>query len=94
MLALDFVQAIAQHRQEIFVGRDDRTIEFELNHRLRFTDRIDLSGKIGILQRRFGDVGGEFHDLEGLAVVIENRVVGCLNPDLLAALADALVFAA
>ena len=40
-----------------------------------------------------GDVGGVFHDLERLAVEVEDRVVGGLDPDLPAALADALVFA-
>jgi hypothetical protein len=39
-----------------------------------------------------GGVGGVFHDLVRLAVQIEDRVVGCLNPDILATLADALVF--
>ena len=33
-----------------------------------------------------------FDDLEGLAVEVEDRVVGGLDPDFLAALADALVF--
>ena len=38
-----------------------------------------------------GDVGGELDDLERLAVEVEDRVVGGLDPDLLAALADPLV---
>ena len=42
-----------------------------------------------LLLRR--DVGGILDHFEGLAIEIHDRVVGCLNPDLLAALADALV---
>ena len=38
-------------------------------------------------------VGGVFHDLVGLAVEVADRVVGGLDPDLPAALADALIFA-
>ena len=37
------------------------------------------------------DVGGVLDDLEGLAVEVEDRVVGSLDPDFLAALADPLV---
>jgi hypothetical protein len=36
------------------------------------------------------DVGGELDDLAGLAGGVEDRVVGALDPDVLAALADAL----
>lgn len=39
-----------------------------------------------------GDVGRVFHDLEGIAVRIENGIIGSLNPDFLATLADALKF--
>ena len=48
-------------------------------------------GEIGSLELLLGDVGGVLDDLEGLAVLIEDRVVGGLDPDLLAALADPLV---
>ena len=40
-----------------------------------------------------GDVGGELDDLDRLARGIEDRVVGGLDPDLLAALAEALELA-
>jgi len=39
-----------------------------------------------------GDVDGELDDLAGFAVAVEDRIVGCLNPDFAAALADPLVF--
>ena len=39
-----------------------------------------------------GDVGGELHHFERLALFVENRIVAGLNPDFLAAFADALVF--
>ena len=50
----------------------------------------DLLGLLHGLHRG-GDVGGVFDDLERLAVGIQDRIVAGLNPDLLAALAEALV---
>jgi hypothetical protein len=40
-----------------------------------------------------GGVGWVFHDLERPSIQIEDRIVGGLNPDFLATLADPLVFA-
>ena len=41
-------------------------------------------------QNAFRDISGEFDHLRHFLVLIENRVVGRLDPDLLAALADML----
>jgi len=44
-----------------------------------------------VLPLRRGDVGGELDDLHRLARGIEHGIVGCLDPDLAAALGDPLV---
>ena len=92
MLAFDFLQPVAQRLQEVLVGGDDRAVQVELDDRLGLADGGDLALVIRVLQLGGGDIGGELDDLERLAVEVEDRVVGGLNPDLLAALADALVF--
>ena len=92
MLALDLVEPVADRAEEILVGGDDGAVHVEFDHGLRFADRLDLAGEIGGLQFLFADVGGEFHHLERLAGIVENRIVGRQDPDLLAALAVALVF--
>ena len=55
---------------------------------LSLLDRLlhDLAGL-----HLLGDVGGVFDDLERLAVEIQDQIVAGLDPDLLAAFADALV---
>ena len=92
MLALDFVQGIAQCSEEVVVGRDDGSVHIELDHCLRLADSRNLSLVVGIEQLLLRYVGSVLYDLEGFAVEVEDRVVGGLNPDFLAALADAFVF--
>ena len=75
MLALDFVQCVAHSAQEVVVGRDDRAVHVELDHRLGLADRADLSGEVGVAQLLLGDVRGVLDHLEGLAVGIHDRVV-------------------
>jgi hypothetical protein len=56
---------------------------------------LDFANRRVVALRRVelrGDLGGVFHHLVRLAVQIKNRIVGGLNPDILATLADALVF--
>ena len=91
VLALDLVERIAHRAEEILVGGDDRAVHVELDHGLRPADRRDLAGVFHALDLLRGDVGGELDDLERLAVGVEDRVVGRLDPDFLAALAEALV---
>ena len=93
MLALDLVGHIAERAQEVVVGLDDRAVHAKLDDRLRLADGGDLPGIVGVVDFLRGDVGGVLDDLERLAVQIEDRVVGSLNPDFLAAFADAAVFA-
>ena len=54
-------------------------------------DRHDLAGVLHALDLLRGDVGSELDDADRLAVGIEDRVVGCLDPDLAAALAEPFV---
>ena len=74
------------------VGGDDGAVQLELDHGLRAVDRRDLAGVLHAADLLRGDVGRELDDLDRLAVAVEHRIVGRLDPDLLAALADALVF--
>jgi hypothetical protein len=91
-LALDFAERVAQSLEKILVGGDDGAVHVELDHGLGAADRDDLSGVFHVSNFLRCDVGGEFDDTERLAVLVEDRVVRRLDPDLLAALADALVF--
>ena len=92
MPAADLVQRVADRLEEVLVGADDGAVHVEFDHGLRLADRCDLPGKVGGRQFRLGDVGGEFHHPERLAVLVEHRVIGGEDPDFLAALADPLVF--
>ncbi len=91
VLALDFRKRIAHRLQKIIVGGDDRSIEVKFDHGLGFADGIDLALIVRSLKFRRSDVRGELHDLERLAVRVEDRVVGRLNPNLAATLRDAFV---
>ena len=50
MLALDFVQRVAERVEEVLVGGADRAVHVELDHRLRLADRRDLAVVVGGLQ--------------------------------------------
>ena len=54
-------------------------------------DRGDLAGVFHALDLLRGDVGGELDHPDRLAVLVQDRIVGGLDPDFLAALAEALV---
>ena len=69
----------------------DRPVHVELDHRLRFSDGFDLSLIIGVLELLLGDVGCELDDFVGLAVCTANWIVGRLDIDFPAPLAEALV---
>ena len=90
MLAHDLIGGVAGDLQELVVGGQDLPRQREADHGMRLADRIDLAGLVGGPQLRLGDVRGVFDDLEDLAAEVEDRVVGCRNPDFPPALADAL----
>src|ERR1700761_7111602 len=90
MLARDLRQRIADRAEKIIVGGDDGAVEIELDHRLRTADRRDLAGVLHVADLLRGDVARELDDLHRLAAGIQDRIVGRLDPDLAAPLADAL----
>ena len=63
------------------MARQDIAFDIELNNSLRATDRLDLSSVIRRLQSLLGDVCSKLDDLDGLAIAVEDRVVGALDPD-------------
>ncbi len=91
MLALDLGECVAHRTEEVLVGGDDGAVHVELDHRLRTVDRGDLAGVFHAVDLLRGDVGGELDDADRLAVLVHDRVVGGLDPDLAAALGDTLV---
>ncbi len=84
---LDGIVAI---RPQLFELRDDRLFDLlveiaigqTFERRAKFVDRMDP----------VGNVGCEFDDLRHLAIQIEDRIVGGLNPDLLIGLSEPLEF--
>src|SRR5262249_52129603 len=84
---------IAEGLQKVYVGGEDFAIERGLDQRLELIDGRELALEIGIAKFLLGDVGGILDHLERPALAIEDGVVACLDPDLLAALADPLVLA-
>ena len=91
MLALHFGQRIPHGAEKILVRGDDGAVHVELDHGLGAIDRSDLAGGFHAQDLLRGNVGGELDHLEGFALGIQDRIVRCLDPDLLAALGDALV---
>lgn len=92
MPALDLIEMVVQRIAKILVRRQDLARQRKLDNSLRLRDRCKLAGRIGRGELLRGDVGGKLDDLERLARGIQNGVVGRLDPDFLAALADPLEF--
>jgi len=90
MLALDLAKRITECFQEIFVGRNDRAVQIERDHRLRPADGCNHSSIFHAGEFLSGDVRRKLDNSIDLAIAVEHGIVGGLNPDLLAALADAL----
>ncbi len=90
--ALDLLQPIAHGLEEIVIGRDDRAIEIELDHRIGGADRLELPLEVGAQQLGGGDVRGELDDLDHLAASVDHRIIGGLDPHFPPALAEAPEF--
>ncbi len=90
MTADHLVETIARHREEILIGGEDDPVEVELDHRLRTADRVDLALHLdgGDLLRR--DVGRQLDHAHGAAPRVQDGIVGGFEPDLAAALGQAL----
>ena len=91
MLAFYLFQAVAHCIEEILISLQYGAVGFKGDNGLRLTDCINLTGIVcrPVLGSR--NVRGVFHHFEGLAVHVHNRVVACLDPNILAAFANALV---
>ncbi len=92
MLAPHVTERVSERLEEIVVRSQDTARKIELDNRLGFRDRRELAGAIGRGELLRGDVGRILDDFERLSVHVENRIVGCLNPDLPATLSDPLEF--
>ncbi len=90
MAADDLVGGVADRAQEIIVGAQHGAVDIEFDDGRRPFDGLDHR----LLASRFVDlsrgVAGKFDHLGDLAAAIEDGVVGCLQPDVAAALLPAL----
>jgi len=88
MLVLDLCQGVAQRGEKIVVRRDDRAIHVEFDHCLRLGYGLDFPSRVCVFELLLG----VFDHLDWLAVEIEDRVVGSLDPNFLATFAQSLEF--
>ena len=93
VLTLNLTQGVAKGFGEVLVGVEDGAVQRKFDDGLGLADRGQLAFVIGGLLLGSGDVGGVLDHLKGLALQIEDRVVGRLNPDLAAILGEPLVLA-
>jgi hypothetical protein len=90
MLSLDLGKLIADSAAEVFVGGQDFAGGGKFDDGLRAGGGRQFAGIFHRLQFDGGDVGREFHDLIGLGSA-EDRIVGRLDPDIVATLGDAAI---
>ncbi len=91
LAAFDFIQAIPERIQEVFVGIENGTVGREFDHGLCAIDGRDFSRILVRGEFRLGDIGGDFHHPFDLAAFAHDRIVGGLDPDFLSAGSDPLV---
>ncbi|GJD73893.1 hypothetical protein CFIICLFH_2123 [Methylobacterium goesingense] len=89
----DLFDPVAERRQKVSIGVQDRRVGRELDHRLRPIDGRQLPHRIGDMQFLRGDVGSELYHLDRHPIPVPDRIVGSLDPDLAPALGDALELA-
>lgn len=82
MAADDLAEFVADGAEKVLVGVEDGAVQGEVDDRLRFVDRLDLTFEFGAVALLGGDVGGEFDDADDFVAVVD-RVVGRLNPDVM-----------
>ena len=91
VLALDFVERVAHRAEEILVRGDDGAVHVEFDDGLGAADRHDLAGVLHALHLLRSDVGGELDHADRLALCVEDRIIGGLDPDFACPLAETLV---
>jgi hypothetical protein len=67
--ALNIPERVSDYFEKIGVGRFDRPVQCEFDHRLRTTDRLDLTLVISSTPYLLGDVGRELDDLLGATIL-------------------------
>ena len=87
-----FIERVADGVQEVFVGSQDCAIQREMDRGIRLVDGGDLAFELRRCELPGRYVGAEFHDLVRLAVLVEQRIIGCLDPDLAVVVSDTFVF--
>ncbi|MFA6967450.1 MAG: hypothetical protein WC281_17780 [Bosea sp. (in: a-proteobacteria)] len=88
MLALHVGQGVADRAKKIVVRIEDGAGQVELDDGLRLADGSDLALQICQRFPLCRDVGGELDDSDGFAEAVQNRRIGCLQPDSLASFGD------
>ena len=92
MFADDFFRRVTECGQEILIGAEDFSVGCKFDHGLRPGKRRQLAIILGALALDRCDVGRDLNDLVGLAET-KNRIVGGLDPDIVAVLCAAPVLA-
>ncbi len=92
MLSFDFRQLVTHRHKEILVGIKDIALKIKFDHGLRLADGINLPGIVGGLQFLCSDITCNLEHLIGLAIAAFDRIIGRLDPDFLATLAEPLKF--
>ena len=93
VMAFDLIERVPQTAEEVLVGRNNRAVHVELNHRLGFIHRLHLAFELGIAVLFLRHIGSERDDLRYFSSAVKNRVVGRLNPNFFAALTQPPVYA-
>ncbi len=88
VLADDLVAVVPDRGQEVVVDREDLAVQVELDDGLRAVHRGGLARVVGAHLLGRGHVDRVLHDLPGLSVDPDDRVVDGLEPDVTTALAD------
>ncbi|MNV20918.1 hypothetical protein D3C71_1118400 [compost metagenome] len=89
--AFYFRGLIAHGFQKQLVGANDGAVEFKFDNRLHFGYRRQLPFGVGLAMLLVGNVGGVLHHLQRLPALIEDGVVGGLQPDIAAVFANTAI---
>ena len=81
MISFDLIQRVTHGVAEVLISGKDRSRHIELDDRLCPFDRIDLALVLGRPEFGRRDIRRKLHDSDGVAVRVEDRVVGRTEPD-------------
>ncbi|MNL12804.1 hypothetical protein D3C87_1336820 [compost metagenome] len=89
--AFHFRGLIAHGFQKQLIGADDGAVEFKFDNRLHFGYSRQLPFGVGLAMLLVGNVSGVLHHLQRLPALIEDGVVGGLQPDIAAVFANTAI---